>query len=62
MERIEGDRRVLHCDWCPIRLDVGRAGQPLRRLPTGWLELAGRRHACPLHAGQALLPFRNRAA
>jgi hypothetical protein len=48
--RNEGGRSVIHCDRCPVRLDLGPTGivQPRLRMPSGWVQNQPQRHLCPL--------------
>ena len=50
MIRNEGGRSVIHCDRCPVRLDLGPAGrvQPRLSMPSGWIQNDPERHLCPL--------------
>jgi hypothetical protein len=42
-------RMTIHCDKCPVRLDLGPAQAALNRnrMPSGWLALGDDRHLCP---------------
>ena len=54
--RDEIGRKVIHCDRCPIRLDLGPAAIAGRRLsmPSGWIQDEPDHHLCPLCAGPAI--------
>jgi hypothetical protein len=54
--REEDDRMVIHCDSCPIRLDLGPAAIVSRhmRAPSGWLQDAPDHHFCPVCARKAV--------
>ncbi|HEX4720115.1 MAG TPA: hypothetical protein VH300_16450 [Thermoleophilaceae bacterium] len=49
MIREEGGRSVLHCDRCPVRLDLGPAAivQQHLRMPSSWIRDAPDHHLCP---------------
>jgi hypothetical protein len=51
----ESGRTVIHCDRCPVRLDLGPAQMvALRpRMPSGWLQDEPDRHLCPACARRA---------
>ena len=51
----ERGRSVIHCDRCPVRLDLGQAAivQPRLRMPSGWLQDEPEHHLCPLCARKA---------
>ena len=45
----EGGRSVIHCDRCPVRLDLGPSAivsQHLR-MPSAWIQDAPDHHLCP---------------
>ena len=48
---------MIHCDRCPIRLDLGAAAIVAQRLrmPSGWLQDGPDHHLCPV-CGRELLP------
>lgn len=56
MIREEGGRSVIHCDRCPIRLDLGPAAivQQHLRMPSAWLQDAPDHHLCPTCAQKVL--------
>jgi hypothetical protein len=47
--REEGGRAVIHCDHCPIRLDLGQAAVVKQhlRMPSAWIQDAPDHHLCP---------------
>lgn len=49
MTAVVGNRLVISCDKCPVRLDLGPAQIALnrRRTPSGWLATGEGRHLCP---------------
>ena len=49
MIREEGDRAVIHCDRCPVRMDLGAAAivKQHLRMPSGWIRDAPDHHLCP---------------
>lgn len=57
MIRDEDGRSVIHCDRCPIRLDLGPSAivaNRMMRMPSGWLQDAPDHHLCPLCARRAV--------
>ena len=52
----EAGRSVIHCDRCPIRLDLGPAAIVKQRLrmPSAWISDAPDHHLCPTCAEKAL--------
>lgn len=53
MIRQDSGRSVIHCDRCPVRLDLGPFAivtAHMRRMPSGWLQDGPDRHMCPLCA------------
>ena len=50
MIREEDTRSVIHCDRCPVRLDLGPAAivAQRRRTPSGWLQDGPDHHLCPI--------------
>jgi hypothetical protein len=59
--RDEGGRSVIHCDRCPIRLDLGSAAIVTHhlRMPSAWIQDAPDHHLCPTCAQKV---FRELAA
>jgi hypothetical protein len=49
MIRDESGRKVIHCDRCPVRLDLGPAAivSMHLRMPSGWVQDAPDHHLCP---------------
>jgi hypothetical protein len=47
--RDEGGRSVIHCDRCPVRLDLGPASilKQRLRMPSAWIQDAPGHHLCP---------------
>jgi len=48
--RDETGRAVIHCDRCPVRLDLGPAAivtAHMQRMPSGWLQDGPDHHLCP---------------
>jgi hypothetical protein len=45
----DAGRLVLHCNRCPVRLDLGpyMAATRRNRTPSGWVNLGGDHHVCP---------------
>jgi len=54
--RNEGGRSVIHCDRCPVRLDLGPIAiiQSRLRMPSGWIQDEPEHHLCPLCARREL--------
>jgi hypothetical protein len=54
--RDEGGRSVIHCDRCPIRLDLGAAAivRQHPRMPSAWLRDAPGHHLCPICSEKAI--------
>jgi hypothetical protein len=54
--REEGGRSVIHCDRCPIRLDLGPASivQQRMKMPSAWIQDAPDHHLCPTCAQKVL--------
>jgi hypothetical protein len=54
--RDEDGRTVIHCDRCPVRLDLGPAPMVALRLrmPSGWIQDEPERHLCPACARRAV--------
>lgn len=52
MIRDESGRSVIHCDRCPVRLDLGPAAIVVNhlRMPSGWLQDGPDHHLCPMCA------------
>jgi hypothetical protein len=48
--RDEAGRSVIHCDRCPVRLDLGPTAiaQARMRMPSGWIQDEPEHHLCPL--------------
>lgn len=57
MLREEQGRAVIHCDRCPIRIDIG-AHAIVRnhelRMPTAWLRHGPDEHLCPTCASKEM--------
>jgi hypothetical protein len=53
----EGGRVVIHCDRCPVRLDLGPAAvmAPRLRMPSGWIQHQPDHHMCPMCVRRTLL-------
>jgi hypothetical protein len=47
--REEGGRSVIHCDSCPVRLDLGPAAivKQHLRMPSAWMQDEPGHHLCP---------------
>jgi hypothetical protein len=47
--REETGRKVIHCDRCPVRLDLGPSNMAAMRLrmPSGWIQDEPDHHLCP---------------
>jgi hypothetical protein len=47
--RHESGRSVIHCDRCPVRLDLGPSAIVAARLrmPSAWIQDAPDHHLCP---------------
>ena len=45
----EGGRSVIHCDRCPVRLDLGPTAivRQHLRMPSAWIQDAPDHHLCP---------------
>ena len=56
MIRDESGRMVIHCDRCPIRLDLGPAAIVSMRLrmPSGWIQDEPDHHLCPACSRRAV--------
>jgi hypothetical protein len=54
--REENGRAVIHCDRCPVRLDLGSASivSAHMRMPSGWVQDAPDHHFCPVCARKAV--------
>jgi len=54
--RDESGRKVINCDRCPIRLDLGPAAivSMHLRMPSGWVQDAPDHHLCPVCARRAV--------
>jgi hypothetical protein len=54
--RDESGRKVIRCDRCPIRLDLGPAAIVSMRLrmPSGWVQDQPDHHLCPSCARRAV--------
>jgi hypothetical protein len=54
--REEDDRSVIHCDRCPIRLDLGPAAivKQHLRMPSAWIQDGPDHHLCPTCAQKEL--------
>jgi len=57
--REERGRAVIHCDRCPVRLDLGATAILSHRLrmPSAWIQHAPDRHLCPTCARKELEEF-----
>lgn len=51
MLSVEGtpERLIIHCDRCPIQMDLGPAPIAQRRgtTPSGWVRVTEKDHLCP---------------
>ena len=51
MLSVEGnpERLIIHCDRCPIQMDLGPAPIATRRgtTPSGWVKITEKQHLCP---------------
>ena len=56
MIREEGGRSIIHCDRCPIRLDLGPSAiiKSRLRMPSAWIQDAPDHHLCPTCAQKEL--------
>ena len=56
MIRDEDGRSVIHCDRCPVRMDLGPTviAQKRLRMPSAWIQDAPDHHLCPTCAEKAL--------
>jgi hypothetical protein len=54
--RDEAGRFIIHCDRCPVRLDLGPTAiaQQRLRMPSGWIQDEPEHHMCPLCASKAV--------
>jgi len=54
--RDEGGRSVIHCDRCPVRLDLGSATivKSHLRMPSAWIQDGPDHHLCPACAQKVL--------
>jgi hypothetical protein len=54
--RDESGRSVIHCDRCPIRLDLGPTAIVTHRLsmPSGWIQDEPDHHLCPVCSSRAV--------
>jgi hypothetical protein len=54
--RDEGGRSVIHCDRCPVRMDLGPATifKQRMRKPSAWIQDAPDHHLCPTCAQKVL--------
>ena len=50
-------RLVVHCNNCPVRLDLGPAttARSRNRAPSGWVSAGGEIHFCPMCASRVSL-------
>lgn len=57
MLSIEGspERLVIHCDQCPVQMDLGPAPIAQRRgaTPSGWIRITEKKHLCPSCAAKS---------
>lgn len=56
MIREETGRAVIHCDRCPIRLDLGAAAivSARLRMPSAWIQDGPDHHLCPTCASKEI--------
>lgn len=56
MIREEGGRSVIHCDRCPVRLDLGPSAIVTAhlRMPSAWIQDAPDHHLCPTCADKVI--------
>lgn len=56
MIRDEEGRSVIHCDRCPVRMDLGASAilRARMRMPSAWLKDGPDHHLCPACARKAL--------
>ena len=56
MIRDESGRKVIHCDRCPVRLDLGptQIVSMRLRMPSGWIQDEPDHHLCPTCARRAV--------
>ena len=56
MIRDESGRTVIHCDRCPVRMDLGASAIVSMRLrmPSGWVQDEPDHHLCPMCARREL--------
>ena len=56
MLRDESGRSVIHCDRCPVRLDLGAAAIVAQRMrmPSAWIQDGPDHHLCPMCARKEL--------
>ena len=49
MLAVRGDRWIIKCNECPVRMDVAPARMPEDhiRMPSGWMNLGDGAHVCP---------------
>jgi hypothetical protein len=54
--RDEEGRKVIHCDRCPVRLDLGPTAIVSMRLrmPSGWIQDEPDHHLCPTCSSRAV--------
>jgi len=54
--RDESGRSVIHCDRCPVRLDLGPTAIVAMRLrmPSGWVQDEPDHHLCPMCSRKAV--------
>jgi len=62
--REEEGRSVIHCDRCPVRLDLGMSAIVSQRLrmPSAWVQDAPDHHLCPLCARKELEEMASKTA
>jgi hypothetical protein len=60
----EDARSVIHCDRCPVRLDLGPSAivSTRMRLPSGWLQATPDHHLCPTCARKEIEEFASNKA
>ena len=56
MIRDESGRKVIHCDRCPVRLDLGSSAIVTAhlRMPSGWIQDEPDHHLCPACSRRAV--------
>jgi hypothetical protein len=61
--REEGGRSVIHCDRCPVRMDLGPTAivKTGLRMPSAWMQDAPDHHLCPTCTQRAIREMANAA-